>query len=167
VDWREILFGIILVALLLFLGLFYAWRQVAALRQLRSDELPGEERRHYRGQAVRRLVSSVLLLVLAALLTYILIELEGPARQLVERIDATPPGEIHEQTPQDRTLARLYGSVLILFLILLMAVVLLAGYDVWATRRYGLRQFRKLQTDRRAMLERQLSRLREEGNGRH
>ena len=104
-GWPQIIFGAALIAALLFLALYYGWRQVVALRRLRlRPELPDEERRYQRRQAVGRLVNSVLLLVLAAL-------------------------------------------------------------DLLAIRRWGLRQFRKLQADRRAMIERQAARLREGRNG--
>jgi hypothetical protein len=167
-GWTQIVFGALLVAALLFLSVFYAWRQLRLLAQLRRQpDLPSEEGRHNRNQAVRRLVSSGLLLVLAGLLTFILIYLEPRAQRYVNQIDATPAGETHQPTSYDRGLARIYGGHLIAFLLVLMAVVLLAGYDLWATRRYGLRQYRKIQDDRRLMIKRQLNRLREEGNGHH
>jgi hypothetical protein len=50
-------------------------------------------------------------------------------------------------------------------LVVLLAVVVLAALDLLAIRRWGLRQFRKLQADRRAMIERQASRLRQGRNG--
>ena len=46
-----------------------------------------------------------------------------------------------------------------------MAVIFLAALDFWATRRYGLHQHRKIIADRRAMIEREVSRLRQERNG--
>lgn len=164
----EIIFGAFLIGALLFLAVFYAWRQLCLLRRLRgAQDLPGEEQRYYRRQAIRRLVSSGLLLLLAGLLAFILVYVEPRAQQLVNQIDAAPPGEPHQPTPHDRSLAHVYGGYLIAFLLVLLAVVLLAGYDLWTTRRYGLRQYRKIQEDRRLMIQRQLTRLREEGNGQH
>jgi hypothetical protein len=50
-------------------------------------------------------------------------------------------------------------------LLVLMIVVFMAALDYWATRRYGLRQHRKIIDDRRAMIEREISRLRQQRNG--
>jgi hypothetical protein len=49
--------------------------------------------------------------------------------------------------------------------VVLFVVLVLAGIDVWATRRYAITQFRKIQTDRRAMIERQVIKMRQERNG--
>jgi hypothetical protein len=47
----------------------------------------------------------------------------------------------------------------------LMAVLMLAAADFLATRRFGRRAHQKILDDRRMMLERQMARLRQEGNG--
>jgi len=39
--------------------------------------------------------------------------------------------------------------------------------DLWSTRRYGFRQLRRRPADRRAMIERQATRLRQERNERN
>ncbi len=164
-GWPQIIFGAALIAALLFLALYYGWRQVAALRRLRlNPDLPDEERRYQHRQAVGRLVNSVLLLVLAALLTGVMAYFETPTQQLVDQHDAAvakgekPP----ELTPEQRQLVRVWGWWWLALLVVLLAVVLLAALDLWAIRRWGLRQYRKLQADRRAMIERQAARLHEE-----
>jgi hypothetical protein len=167
VTWFQTLFGAGLIGALVVLSLFYIWRQVQALRRLRSlPDLPPEERLFLRRQAWRRLVNSVLMLVLAALLTTALVYLEEPAQRLAEARDAAQqagnPGEL---TGKDRDFAHLYGAFWLVFLLVLMVVVLLAALDLWSTRRYGLREHRKLLADRREMIERQVARLREERNG--
>ena len=167
-GWPQIIFGAALIAALLFLSLYYGWRQVVALRRLRqSPDLPAEERRYQHRQAVGRLVNSVLLLVLAALLTGVMVYLENPTQQLVNQGAAAiakgekPP----ERTPEQRQLVLVWGGWWVAFLVVLLAVVLLAALDLWAIRSYALRQYRKLQADRRAMIERQAARLRQGRNG--
>jgi hypothetical protein len=44
-------------------------------------------------------------------------------------------------------------------------MIYVALMDIWAVRRFGLRQTRQLQADRRAMLERQIALMRTERNG--
>jgi ABC-type Fe3+ transport system permease subunit len=167
VGWPQIIFGAVLVAALLFLALYYGWRQVVALRRLRRNpDLPDDERRYQHRQAVGRLVNSVLLLVLAALLTGIMAYLETPTQQLINQDAAVAPGEKPpERTPEQRQLVLIWGWWWVAFLVVLLAVVVLAALDLWAIRRWGLRQYRKLQADRRAMIERQAARLRHGRNG--
>jgi flagellar biosynthesis/type III secretory pathway M-ring protein FliF/YscJ len=165
VSWPQIIFGVVLIAALLFLALYYGWRQVVALRRLRlHPELPDEERRYQHRQAVGRLVNSVLLLVLAALLAGVMLYYEGPTQQLVDQNAAAEArGEPRpELTPEQRHLVRVWGWWWLALLVVLLAVVLLAALDLWAIRRWGLRQYRKLQADRRAMIERQAARLRQD-----
>ena len=60
----------LLVAVLLGLAAYFAWRQVHALRSLPGiPNLSDEDRRYVRGQAWRRLACSVLMAVLAVLLS--------------------------------------------------------------------------------------------------
>jgi hypothetical protein len=51
------------------------------------------------------------------------------------------------------------------FLLVLLGIVGMAALDILATRRYGLRHFRQIQADRRAMIERQVARMRRDRNG--
>ena len=64
-----------------------------------------------------------------------------------------------------REFGRIFAGYVIAILLLLGGIVTLAGIDFMATRRYALAQLRKIQTDRRAMLERQITRWREERDG--
>jgi hypothetical protein len=164
VGWPQIVSGALLVAVLLFLALYYGWRQVVALRELRDKpNLPEEEMRYERSKAHRRLLSSALMLILGVLLAVLLVYLESPAQDLADQRDAE--GGNAQLKPAQKELARAYAWTWIVFLLVLLAVVVLAALDLLATRRYGLKQYRKLQADRRAMVERQVSRLRRERNG--
>jgi hypothetical protein len=68
-------------------------------------------------------------------------------------------------TPEQEQFVRLYSLYWIVFLLVLLAVVLLAGVDFFAIRSYGQRQLRRIRADRRAMLEGELARLRSQRNG--
>jgi hypothetical protein len=157
VTITQSVFGALLVVGLLALAGGYGWSQWRLLRRLRAPGRPGgEDDRYLRGQARRRLATSVLLLVLAGLLAVALACLEGPAQRLADQAPGAAP------TPEQRQFFHFYGAYWIVFLLVLLAVVALAGIDLWAIRRYGARQFRRLQDDRRAMLERQAALLRQQ-----
>lgn len=166
-GWPQILFGAILVLILLCISLLYGVRQIAVLRRLRrAEEMALEEASHLRAQARRRLLTSALLLLLGLMLAGDLVYLEVPAQQLADqRAEQDQQGDSSPLSGEQRQFARFYGGFFVLFLLVLMVVVFLAALDFWATRRYGLRQHRKLMADRRAMIEREVSRLRQERNG--
>jgi hypothetical protein len=155
------------IPVLLGVSFIYGFRQVAALRLLREGpELPAEEGRHHRRQAYRRLVSCGLLALLALLLAGAQLFLEERADNLIDEQAARPQEEgPRDLTPEQRNFARFYGAYWIGCLVVLMAVVALAGVDLWETRRRGLRARRKLLDDTRGMLQRQLTRYRRERDG--
>jgi hypothetical protein len=167
VSLAQTVFGVLLVAALLVLSLFYGWRQVRALRGLRrAPGLPDEEARYERHRGWRRLVSCALMLLLAGLLAGALAYLEGQAQRYADMQDAVAAGAPPREPTDDETrFLLLYGRYWIGLLLVLLAVVLLAALDLWATRRYGLQQHRKLAADRRAMIQRQVERMRGERNG--
>jgi hypothetical protein len=160
VEWNERVCGVLLVAVLTVLAGFYSWRQVFMLRRLRGPHgLSDEEARWRRGQAWRRLCGSALMLALAALLAWAVLVAGERAQSLADQ------GPVAD-TPEAHHFFRLYTAVWILFLILLLGLVIRAAVDVWFTRRFSLRQQRKILAERRAMLEREVARLRERRNGR-
>jgi hypothetical protein len=166
-GWPQIIFGVVLVLVLLSVAILYIVRQIVALRRLRTtEEMALEERAYLHGRARRRLVTSLLLFLLGIMLAGALIYLEVPAQRLAdEQAAKEQQGDRTPLAPEKREFAQFYGWFWILFLFILMAVVFLAALDYWATRRYGLRQHRKIIDDRRAMIEREVSRLRQERNG--
>jgi H+/Cl- antiporter ClcA len=168
VGWNQIVFGSVLVAALVFLAVFYAWRQVRVLRGQDTD-LISDEAQYQRRRAWRRLVNSALMLILAGLLAGLLIGLENPTQRLAEKRAAERAALPEDQevpfTPEERRLVNAYYAVVVALLLVLLAVVVVAGMDAWSTRAFALRQYRKLQADRRAMIERQTVRLRQERNG--
>jgi len=167
VGWPQIIFGVVLVLVLLSVAILYIVRQILALRRLRAtEEMALEERAYLYGRARRRLVTSLLLFLLGVMLAGALIYLEAPAQRLAEEQAAkVQEGDTTPLAPEMRKFAQLYGWFWILFMLILMAVVFLAALDYLATRRYGIRQHRKIIDDRRAMIEREVSRLRQERNG--
>jgi hypothetical protein len=166
VSFNQVVFGSVLVATLLFLGVFYAWRQVLALRRLRTDPDPTSDEAFYqRRRARRRLINSALMLVLAGLLSGILIVLENKAEVLAQERGAFAEGEAPPLTAEQRNFVYLYTGLWITFLVVFLAVVIVAAADAFATRAFALRAFRKLRDDRRAMIERQVLRMRQDRNG--
>jgi len=167
VGWLQILTGLFLVLVLLALAIGFAWRQLRILRELRQDPyLTEEEIRYERGLARRRLVSCALLFLLALLLLGALAFLEEPAQRLADEVRVQRDQGIERQlTPEENLFLRMYSWYWIGFLLILFAVVVLAAFDLWAVRRYGRQEHRRIQADRRAMIEDELGRMRQERNG--
>jgi hypothetical protein len=167
VSVNQLVAGVLLAATLVLVAAFYTWRQVRALRQLRRDPGPDPAEHAFRqAQAWRRLVGSGLLFVLAGLLAGALAFLEAPAQRLADERDAVrAAGSEPETTPEQRTFIRVYSAYWIVLLLVLLAVLVLGGLDLWATRAFALREHRKIQADRRAMIEDQVARLRHQRDG--
>ncbi len=166
-SWPQVVWGVALIAALLGVSVFYAWRQGRALRELRAaEDLPAEEARYRYRQAYRRLVNCALMLVLAVLLAGTLVFLEGPTQKLADErqalLDAGATEPLPDATPEQQRLINNYALTWILILLVLLAIVVLAALDLWSTRKFGLQQYRQIQADRRAMIESQLARMREE-----
>ncbi len=164
-PWYQTLFGAVLVVVLVGLSVYFGRLQFLELRRLREmrDFLPVEEMQYERRKAYRRLISSALLLVLGILLI-VLLTYEHPAQTIAEERKALPDKSI-PFTEEQAEFLRTWGWTWIGFLLVLMAVIVLAGIDLMSTRLYAIRQFRKLQADRRAMIERETQRMRQQRNG--
>ena len=157
-EWKEIVSGTVLVGVLTVLAAFYAWRQALMLRRLRGPHgLSDEEARWRRGQAWRRLAGSALMLVMAGLLAWAVL-MGNQAQQLA---DAGPAGD----TLEGHQFFRVYFLVWVTFLLLLVALIFLVAADIWATRRFSTRAQRKILDDKKAMLQREVARMRGERNG--
>ena len=158
-----------LVAALLVLTLFivsgyFGWQQVQTLGGLRRiQSLSREDYLYFRNQAWRRLLGCTLMVAIGALISWWF--LSG----LIDRIDAIgeaklaqPQGAKQPLDPEQRRTALAFSYTVIGALTLLMLVLFVAAWDVWAIRRYGARHYRRIQEDRRAMIQRQLVQLRKE-----
>jgi ABC-type Fe3+ transport system permease subunit len=165
VSTPQLVSTILLVAVLLGLAVYYAWRQWQTLRGLDVEELAAEDRRYYRNRGWRRLAGSGLMILLAALFAGSFL-IEDRAQELADRNEAARAQ--HEEVdlnPEERQFRKFWAGYWIVLLLGLLAFLVLAAFDFWATHRYGLRHYRQLQADRRAMLEREIAILRRERNG--
>ena len=164
-NGSEVVIGVLLAVLLLTLALTFGARQVASLRRLRqADGLPEEEHRYERRKAWRRLVSCGLMLIMAGLLGGLQFY-ASPAQEMADERVRLEADEAPTWTAQEKFFVRAYFGSWIAVLVVLLVLLALAGVDLWATRRYGLRQYRKIAEDRRAMIQRQVNRMRQQRNG--
>lgn len=154
---EQLIFGSLLVLILLGSAGIFAWRQGVALRALhqRKAEISEQEAQFQRRQITRRLICSGLMGLLAILLGAAMIFLEGPTQRIVDT-GITNAGE--------RELFKAYGYYWIAFLLILFGLLVMAGADFWANRQHGLKQYRKLQADRKAMIKEQIAEMRQKRN---
>jgi hypothetical protein len=164
VENSELIYGGILVFVLLGLAGYYGFRQVQILRGLRlPDERSPEDRAFSRRQAWRRLMSSGLMIVFAGLLVGS-VAFTPAVRRLAAQNEAAIANKEEPQPDLDFTKI-VYTSYWIVALLVLLAILVLAGLDLMAIRRYGRSQLLQIQTDRRAMIEKEVARLRRDRNG--
>jgi hypothetical protein len=162
VETSQIVFGIALVVVLLGLAGFFGWRQMLTLRMLRTSmTLSDEDRRYMRRQVWRRLTCSAIMVVLAAMLAAHF-KLEPGAIDMANKRAADPAYQFNAEEIQFR---QTYAIYWVTVLLLLLAIILLAAVDFMAIRRFGLRHFRQIQADRRAMIKGELARIRSQRNG--
>src|SRR5262249_8407742 len=162
----QIVFGVILVIVLVAMAAFFIWRQWRTLASIRAPNiLPVEERHYLRNQAWLRLACSALMLLLAGLLAAHFV-LEEPASQLVATGEANrAKGETRPLDPSEEQFLSFYLTFWGIILLVVLAIICLAGIDFFIIRRFGMQQYRKIQADRRAMIEGELARLRSQRNG--
>jgi hypothetical protein len=167
VEPTQIAFTSLLIAVLLCLAGFSTWRQWQTLQTLKAQtDLSAEDRLFVRRQVRRRLWCAGLMIVLAALLTLSFV-LEPLANQLVAQGEAAHKrsGEPQPLDPEQQRFFHLWSSFWIVTLLVLLGIIVLAGLDLIAIRRYGQRHLRQIQADRRAMIEEQIARVRSQRNG--
>jgi MFS family permease len=157
----EFVWAAVIVTVVIALAGLFAWQQVRVLRGLRASQVPPDDRRYQRTRAGRLLICSLLMILVAGMVAgwygFGLGEQMGDLnRQVADQADQT-----QLDVPQKRSLT-FFTFYWIIAILLLLGMVYLALIDLWAVRRFGLRQIRQLQADRRAMLERQIEILRAE-----
>jgi hypothetical protein len=157
-----------IAAVLLLIAAYFLRRAVGVLRRTTpAFEMLPDERRYLRRQAWCRIVNSSLMVFVAMLL------IGAYAAGLPQRADeigkqrdaAAVDGKKPPLTEEQRDFGRVFGGYWIGVLLVVGLMLFLAGLDLLVTRRYGLTQLRRIQSDRRAMLQRQLARWREEREG--
>jgi hypothetical protein len=159
----------LIVLILLGVAGFYGRRQWQMLRSLRSDsELAPEDRGYVLAQCWRRLLGCALMVAFAGMLAgWYVFGLNQQAEELRQQgqeatIRAEAPGEFDQE---QRHSFHVFSTYWIIAVLLLFAIVILAFADMLAIRRYGLRHLRRLQSDRRAALEREVAIFRNQRNG--
>ena len=163
VEPNQILFTSLLIVVLLALAGFSIWRQWLTWQRLERE--PAEDQLFLRRQVRRRLACAGLMILLAGLLGLSFV-LEGPANQLVAQGEAARArGQWEPLDPEQQRFFHLWGGFWIVALLVLLAIIVLAGLDLLAIRRYGQRHMRQIQADRRAMIEQEIARFRSQRNG--
>jgi heme A synthase len=168
VNATELTFAAIIFCAMVALALYFGRQQIQTLRRLRdANDIPPDDIHYLRRQARFRIVGCVLLVVLGAQVAgaYVF-GLEARVRDLGEQIDSQRRAGVEVQLNEDQQrLRQFYGIYWIAALIVLLVIVFLAAYDIWAIRRYGRRHRQKIDAERRAMLEGQVLRFRSQRNG--
>ncbi len=158
----------LLAGLMVLVGGYYLFTASRTLRRTTpAFEMLPDERRFLRRQAWRRIFNSVLMLLLAVQLVGAYLgglpeRADEIGRQREQAAAAAPDGKKPDLDPEQKQFVRFFSGFFIAFLLLLGAVVMMAGLDLMATRRYALFKLRQIQTDRRAMIQRQLDKWHEE-----
>jgi hypothetical protein len=162
----EYLYAAGLIAVLIGLAGYYGRRQWQALRGLVDNtRLSYDEKLYVRNQARRRLTASVLMVLAAGMLVGSF-WMNAPASEIAQKKKvAEAANEEFVFDAQDALFARCYALYWIVFLLILMMILFIAALDLFAIRRFGIRQHRKIQQDRKTMIERQVMRMRIECNG--
>lgn len=157
--------GVIVAILLCFSGIF-AWRQIQTLRWLgRKDNVSPEDRLYFRRRSYRRLCGCLLTAVLAGL--FVGLFAFGIMQELDRLVDAAQGAQAEGRSlsPDDEAFLA-YGLRYVCAIgAVVMGLLAVAFVDLLATRKFGIRHRKRIQDDRRAMLQRQLPLLRQERNG--
>lgn len=136
-PWVELVWSAAISLVIVTLGVYYLAREFIEQRRNGDlDRLPTADRRHFQWQFYRRATGSSLLIA-AGIAIFV-----GQGL-----LDWT-------KTPL------LYFCIWLGVLLGLFGIVCLAGVDIIAIQQYARRQRRKLETDRREMIARQLELLR-------
>jgi hypothetical protein len=140
--------GILIAGVLLALAAYFGWRQWVTWRAVRFDAtLPADQRRFLLQQFQRRLLGSILLVLLAGMMIGALFldfdALQTPAEDvpLIEREAAA------------KKTARILGSYTIAMLLLVLVMLVLAIVDFWATARFSFQQQKRLVREHHEKLE--------------
>ncbi len=160
-------FGILLAVSLILIGALTAVRQRRAIRALAAEQFVADADRRYRnGQARRRVATSVLLVVVGAMIGwYYASGMDARMDAIPERnkIGAPPQdGEPDPQAEADKRFTKTVGFYWIGVLGLLFVAVCFAVLDVWYTRRYWMARYRELKADHDAKLQRDLAVFRQQ-----
>jgi hypothetical protein len=157
----------LLVLLTLGVAVYFGRQQVRTLRTLKNRaELPSEDHTYFRRQAWRRLAGCILLVAVAGMLSvWYLSGLDVNADRLGDVLQAQRAAGEFQLRPDQVQARQFFVTYVSAMLLLLLALIVVAGFDLIAIRRYAARHSRRIRDDRRAMLERELANLRRERGG--
>jgi len=168
VNPAQLFFGILIVIIVVGVACYFSWREIQALAALRrSPGISLDDRKYAYFKAWRRLACSALMLAFAVLFAASFF-LESPADRLVEQGQAArEQNQKPTLDPSQVDFVQVYRNLWVVMLLLLLAILALAGWDYFAIRRFAQRHYRQLQEERRTMIENELVRLRSRHNGHH
>jgi hypothetical protein len=142
--------GSVIAVVMIAAAAYFTWRQGLTLQILRLDSrISGAQRRYLFKQSWRRLLGSFVLAVLAFMLFGSLFLDYEPHRK---GVDELPQAE-QEAAKQAFRFIILYWMALLL---LVMTLLALAVFDLWATARHGVQQQKQLFKEHQEMLEAEL-----------
>jgi hypothetical protein len=151
VEPLEITVAILIAAILVAVAVYFIVRQKQTLRTIRSDaDMPAEQRAYLWRQFQRRLVGSILLILLAGLLVGSLFLDYEPLRKPIEQV----PAAEQEAAKQAFRIVSIYWMT---FLMLLLVMLAIAVFDFWDTARFGVQQQKLLFQQHQEMLEAELA----------
>lgn len=160
-----------IVLVLLGLAGFFARRQWQTLRTLRADaDVAAEDRAYFTAQAWRRLLGCVLMLAFAGMLAgWYAFGLNARTDELRQQGQAAAAAADEDSgggfNPEQQRTYNLVSGYWIVATLLLLALLLLACSDIWAIRRYGMRHLRRIRSDRKAAIEKEIADYRSRRNG--
>jgi hypothetical protein len=154
--------GLLLAAGLVLVGVLTALRQRRALRALAEESYVADADRNYRrGQAIRRTITSVLLVAIGGLIAgYYLSGMDARMDAIAKRNQTGAPPQEGEPDPQaesDKQFTKLVGFYWIGVLLLVFVATCLAVLDFWATRKYWMARYKELKDDHETKLQRDLA----------
>jgi hypothetical protein len=167
--WEQ-LWAVGLVVASVGVALAFGWRQWRYLRRTAAADGHSEERVVLRRSARRRLAVSVMIGLCGVFIamTY-LTGLDRAVVQIGAEREQVPAAERRPLAEGELRDVRQYGYWWAAIMVLLVAALAVMAVDVWDVRRHWRNSLRRISDDRRAMMERQLARLRaerSESNGR-
>lgn len=151
----------ILVVITIGIAIYFGRQQFNTLTWLRTrPELSETDRLYFRRQSYRRLVGCMLLVAIGILIAAFFVSgLDEWTTKMGQIIDEKGV-EVAKLDPEVQRMKNVFRWYIIVLMLLLLALVIVAGIDYWAIRKYGNRHLDQIKSDRRAMIEQELAELR-------
>jgi hypothetical protein len=153
---RIVAWSVVAISTLAAIGLGY--RQLKVRTWLKQNEvsLSPEDIKYHTWSIRRRLLGCFLLLLLAAMLAGIYVFNIASGLEELMALGEKAKENGQKLNPEQRAFVYNAMSYVAGLLLVLMCIFFVAGWDIMAIRKYGLRHRQRIRDDRRAMLERQL-----------